>query len=243
MVLDRLRELQEADQDLRRLQQKKASHDRAAKVRADQIGKHHEAIEALRTKHKQVRMGVDKKELEVRQKRTDIERLRGQQNQVKDNRQFSVLQNEIKFAELAISKFEDEILADMTDIEAAAAEVHKAEEELARHQRDLEILRKEIEARKSAVDAEIAKGRARREEVAKTLPPKVVSQFNRIAERLEGEALAPVLRDEEDEDGGMYICGGCHMSVTANTYVRLAGHSDEIVSCPNCTRILYLGES
>jgi uncharacterized protein len=243
MVLDRLRELQAADMDLRRLEQKKASHDRAAVIHGDQIRKHQEHIDALKGKHKQSRMGVDKKELDVRQKRADIDRLRGQQMQVKDNRQFSVLQNEIKFAELAISKLEDEILGDMADVEGAAAEVRKAEEELAKQQRDLEILRKEIAARKSDVDAEIAAGRARRDEVAKNLPRKAVDQFNRIADRLEGEALAPVLRDEEDEDGGMYICGGCHMSVTANTYVRLAGHGDDIVTCPNCTRILFLEES
>jgi len=242
MVLDRLRELQAADLELRRLEQKKASHDRSVRIRGDQIRKHQEEIDALKAKHKQARMGVDRKELEVRQKRADIERLRGQQMQVKDNRQFSILQNEIKFAELAISKIEDEILADMADLEATTAEVRKAEEELARHNRDLGVLRKEIEARKGEVDAEIAAGRAKRDEVARTLPTRAVDQFNRIAERLEGEALAPVLRDEEDEDGGMYICGGCHMSVTANTYVRLAGRSEDLVTCPNCTRILFLEE-
>jgi uncharacterized protein len=243
MVLDRLRELQLADLDLRRLEQKKASHDRAAKVRADQIRKHQEVIDALKAKHKQARMGIDKKELDVRQKRADIERLKGQQTQVKDNRQFSVLQNEIKFAELAITKFEDEILGDMTDLEGVNSEVRKAEEEFAKMNRELEGLKREIETRKGEVDAEIVARRAKRDEVAKTLPLKAVDQFNRIAERLDGEALAPVLRDEEDEDGGMYICGGCHMSVTANTYVRLAGRGDDIVTCPNCTRILYLAES
>ena len=30
------------------------------------------------------------------------------------------------------------------------------------------------------------------------------------------------------------------MSLTQNTYVILAGHSDNLVACPNCTRILYL---
>lgn len=239
MVLDRLRELQKADLELRRLQQKKASHDRAAILRADQIAKHEEHIQALKAKHRNARMQADKKELEIRQKRADIEKLRQQQMQIKDNRQYQVLQNEIKFAELAISKIEDEMLTDYSDIEAIAAEVKAAEDERVKHQKDLEVLRKEIAARKDKVDAEIARGQAKRDEFAKTLPPKVVEMFARIADRLDGEALANVIKDEEDDDG-VFICSGCHMGVTRNTYVMLAGRNENLVTCPNCTRILYL---
>ena len=238
-VLDKLRELQAADQELRRLEQKKTAHDRALKVRADQIVKHKADIETLRLKQRQVRMSADKKELEVRQKQADIEKLRGQQMQVKDNRQFAALQNEIKFAELAISKYEDEALADLDDIEAIETQIRKADEDLKRLHVELENVRKDVEARKGSVDAEIAASRGRREAIAQGLPPRVVDQFNRIADRLDGEALARVIRDEDEEDGG-YVCGGCHMSVTQNTYVLLASHSENLCSCPNCTRILYL---
>ena len=241
MVLDRLRDLQEADLELRRLEQKKAWHDRGAKVRADQIKKHQEQIEALKAEQRQARMAADRKELEVRQKRADIDRLRQQQMQIKDNRQYQILQNEIRFAELAISKIEDGILTDYGDFEAIAAKIKEAEQELARARTDLEATQKEIEARKSEVDAEIFAQRDKRDEIARSLPSAVVDQFNRIADRLDGEALAAVIRDEEeDEEGGVFICGGCHMSVTQNTYVRLAGRSDNLVTCPNCTRILYL---
>ena len=238
-VLDKLRELQDADLELRRLEQKKAAHDRALRVRADQIVRHKAEIEALRQKHRQVRMAADRKELEIRQKRADIEKLRGQQMQVKDNRQFAALQNEIKFAELAISKYEDETLADLGDIEGIETQIRKADEELKRLNADLEDTRKDVEARKGSVDAEIAECGARREAIAQRLPPKVVDQFNRIADRLDGEALARVIRDEDEEDGG-YVCGGCHMGVTQNTYVLLASRSENLCSCPNCTRILYL---
>jgi len=244
MVLDRLRELQEADLELRRLEQKKAFHDRAAKVRANQISKQQEHIEALKAAHRQARMASDRKELEVRQKRADIERLRRQQMQIKDNRQYQILQNEIRFAELAISKIEDEILTDYGEIEAVATKVKEAEADLARLRQELEAVQKEIATRKSEVDAEIAAQRAKREAIAETLPRQVVAQFNRIADHLDGEALAPLTRDvDEDEDEGVFVCSGCHMSVTQNTYVRLAGRSEDLVTCPNCTRILYLEDS
>jgi len=242
MVLDRLRELQLADLALRRLEQTKAVHDRSVLARAEGITRHKEHIESLRAKQKQIRMSADRKELDVKQKRADIERLRHQQTQVKDNRQFSTLQNEIKFAELAISKYEDEILADMGDIEGVEGEIKKAQAELQRLEKDLEAARKDIEAKKGEVDREIAQSRIKRDLMAKALPPRVVDLFTRIADRLAGEAMAAVIRDEDDEDGG-YVCGGCHMSVTQNTYVRLASRTEDLCVCPNCTRILYLEES
>ena len=237
MVLDRLRELQEADLQLRGLQHKKASHDRAAKVQVAQIARHQEQIEDLRGERLTARVATNEKELNVKQKRADIEKLRAQQMQIKDNRQFQALQNEIKFAQLAISKIEDDILSDLGDLEAIDTQIAEAEAALAREQQGLEDLKKQIEARKSDVDTEIEAHRRRRREIASALPGKVVDQFTRIADRLDGEALAPVIRQE---DGGSFICGGCHMGLTQNTYVILAGHSDNLVACPNCTRILYL---
>ena len=238
-VLEKLCELQEAELQLRRLENSKSSHDRAAKVRLEQIAKQKEHIESLRGKHRQARMAADKKELEVRQKRTDIEKLRQQQTQVRDNRQFAALQNEIKFAELSISKYEDEILTDFADSEAIEGEIKKAQAELKRQEDELAVVRREIEARKDDLGREIEDGRRKRDDIAKTLPPKTVGLFTRIADRLDGEALAQVIRDEDDEDGA-YVCGGCHMSVTQNTYVMLAGRNENLFTCPNCTRILFL---
>ena len=240
LVLDRLRDLQEADQELRRLQSRKTAQDRSVRIRAEQIESHQQHIEALRKKRHDVRVKADLKELEVRQKRADIERLKGQQLQIKDNRQYQILQNEIKFAERAIGKLEDDILNDYDDIEAIDREIVQAQEELKQHQKELEVLRQEIEAKKETVDVEIRSCRARRDEIASGLPRDIVHQFDRIADRLDGEALAAVVLDEVE---GTYVCTGCNMSVTQNTYVQLRGRIEKLVTCPNCTRILYVEDS
>jgi len=237
LVLDTLRELQEADQELRRLEGQKAAQDRILRARAAQIEKRGGEVDALRKKHLQARKQANQKELEVREKRAQIERLKVQQLQIRDNRQYAALQNEIKFAELSISKLEDEILNDYEDIEAIEREMQEAEKDLARHKEELEALRREIEAKKESVETEIQAGRGKRDAIASGLPREVVHQFDRIADRLDGEALAAVLRDEAE---GTFICGGCHMSVTQNTYVLLRARSEKLVTCPNCTRILYV---
>ncbi len=239
LVLDTLRELQQADQELRRLEAEKAAHDRTVRVRAAQIEKMEAELEALRKRRQAARARADQKELEVRGKQDQIERLKGQQLQVRDNRQYAALQNEIKFAELAISKLEDEILNDYEDLEAITAELAEAEEALQRSRRDLEALRQEIGQHKDEVDARIEVCRKRRRDIQRELPREVVDRFNRIADRLDGEALARVVRDEEE---GTFSCGGCNMGITQNSYVLLMGRSEDLVTCPNCSRILYVDE-
>jgi len=237
VVLDTLRELQEADRELRRLTQEKAAHDRTVRVRAGQLEAQQAAIETLRAKRLEARKKADQKELEVREKQAEIQRLRTQQTQIKDNRQFAVLQNEIKFAELSITKLEDDILADYEDIEAVEAEIAQDKAKLQKQQGELDALRNEVEAKKDEVDREIEACRSRCDDIARALPREVVDKFNRIADHLDGEVLAAVVRDLDD---GTFACGGCHMSVTQNTYVLLRGRTEKLVTCPNCTRILYV---
>jgi predicted nucleic acid-binding Zn-ribbon protein len=53
--------------------------------------------------------------------------------------------------------------------------------------------------------------------------------------------MAPVIVQEGDDEN-VLSCGGCHMSVTQNCYVLLRGRSEGLITCPNCSRILYVEE-
>jgi predicted nucleic acid-binding Zn-ribbon protein len=64
--------------------------------------------------------------------------------------------------------------------------------------------------------------------------------FKRVAETYDGEAMAII--EEQDGKAGAYSCGGCFMGITAET-VNLLMTNDDIIRCPNCTRILVLIES
>jgi hypothetical protein len=237
-----LLDLQKADQELRRLEGEKDAHDRGLRVRAQQVEKQKHEIEALRARHKQARLQADRKELDVRGKRDQIARLRQQQMQIKDNRQFAALQNEIKFAELAVSKLEDEILNDYEDIEAIEAETAAAAAELQRQQQQLDAYRRQVEQEKDELDAQVEACRRQRQAIEERLPPDVVEQFHRIADRWDGAALAPVVVQEGEKEN-VFSCGGCNMSVTQNCYVLLRGRSEGLITCPNCSRILYVEDA
>lgn len=81
-----------------------------------------------------------------------------------------------------------------------------------------------------ALDAEIAEAEAARASAAGGLSADLLTQYERLRERLAGVGAAPLV-------GGS--CGGCHLSLPATELDRIKKlPADAIVHCEQCGRIL-----
>jgi predicted nucleic acid-binding Zn-ribbon protein len=58
-----------------------------------------------------------------------------------------------------------------------------------------------------------------------------------VAETYDGQAVVEV--EQQEGEKGAYSCGGCFMGVPAES-VNMLMTKDDIIRCPNCTRILVL---
>lgn len=72
----------------------------------------------------------------------------------------------------------------------------------------------------------------RRRETSKDIPLPVLSRYEFIRERLDYPVIVPV-------DQG--ICSGCHISIPPQSYIELQ-KGKQILSCPNCQRLIYWNE-
>ena len=99
-------------------------------------------------------------------------------------------------------------------------------------------MRKEAESLATKYESEIEQIRAEWDKQAKEIPPQPLEIFKRVAETYDGEALAIVAQVSDRTEA--YNCGGCFMNVTTEA-VNLLMTRDDIIRCPNCTRILVLG--
>ena len=133
---------------------------------------------------------------------------------------------------------ESQILELLKDIEADEAECLKIQEQIEQQKQALEQTRKEAEKLATKYQAEIEGIEAEWNQVAGAVPKDPLEIFRRVAETYDGEALAMI-----DQQGGKteaYTCGGCFMGITAES-VNMLMTRDDIIRCPNCTRILVLG--
>ena len=104
----------------------------------------------------------------------------------------------------------------------------------------LEQTRKESEELAAKFQVGIDRTQAEWDEVARDIPSDAVDTFNRVAETYDGQAVAQI--EQQDNKKGLYSCGGCFMGITAES-VNMLMTKDDIIRCPNCTRILVLGDS
>jgi hypothetical protein len=202
--------------------------------RVEECLRNHQAT-LERAQERQVRS--DSLELEVKSKEAEITKLREALNRAKSNKEYAAILTQINTGKADTAKQEELILQIMSEVEAvreqAKAHLEQAESEKGR----LAGLQRALEEFETSSKGRIDELLKQREAVVAELPGEVLSVFERVAARHDGEAMAEVV--QENPRRQEFSCGGCSMAVTLEQYSRLH-EADEIVVCNSCGRILYL---
>ncbi len=240
-VLKGLIQLQSIENRLRAAKAKLARCRRNVIIKENQLRSLQNSLEAKKEEIQLAKIQVDRLELELKARDENIANLRTSLNTVKSNKAYAAVLTQINTTKADNSKIESQVLELMKDVEADEAESKSFQEQIEEQKKGLESTRKETEELSARYQGEIEQIQKEWDEAAEGIPKKALEIFNRIAETYDGEALA-VIEKQEGKGGGTYICGGCFMGVPAES-VNLLLTKDEIIRCPNCTRILVLGSS
>jgi predicted nucleic acid-binding Zn-ribbon protein len=239
-VLNGLTKLQSVENRLRAAKAKLARSRRSVAIQENQVRSLQSALEAKKEEVQLTKMQSDRLELELRTRDQEITKLRACLNAAKTNKEYAAVLTQLNTTRADNSKIEGQILELMKSVEADEGECANIRAQIEEQKQKLEQARKKVESSAAEHEAEIAKTQAEWNEVAKTIPRKALEVFNRVAETYDGEAVARI--EEQEGRTAAYSCGGCYMGVPAES-VNLLMTKDEIIRCPNCTRILVLGES
>ncbi|HZN91203.1 MAG TPA: C4-type zinc ribbon domain-containing protein [Myxococcales bacterium] len=226
--LEKLIQLQHVESELKRAESGQADLPRRRQetegALAEERGRLDAAKEALDSTQKaRRRLEAELQDLELKRSKYKTQLM-----DVKTNKEYTAMLHEIEAVEREIRGREDLILVEMEKAETAAADV-KGEEALfkaadARAKTTLRALEEEA----AALKREVERLAGERDQVAATLPEDALSLFQRVAKR-RGSGLSEA-RDE--------LCSECHLKLRPQMYVELR-RNDQIVQCPNCSRILY----
>jgi predicted nucleic acid-binding Zn-ribbon protein len=229
--------LYRADQDLRAAQEKL---DAATKNVRIQERRAKDVAEKLQTQHqklKETQASGANLELDIKSRDARIEKLRTQQQNAKNNKEYQAFLVEINTEKLDKGKIEEQTLVVMETIEKLQKEVADLTAQSEGESAKLATMKAEIDDTIKKLTAEVDSLRPAREEAAAATPAKALQAFERIVDHMDGEALAPISKPDKRREE--YICGGCHMDLVADMYNRLHVR-DDITFCPNCRRILYI---
>lgn len=237
-VLSSLVNLQAVETELRQTQQKLKRTRRAVTRQEQQIAHLNEALAAKHEEIRLARMHYDRIELDLRGREAEIAKLRTALNTARTNKDYSAILTRINTDKADNAKLEDQCLQIMSQVEADQAQCRQIEEQIQQEQQKLETIRAEAEEKASKLQQHVDQLQKQHDHAARQVPPKERDMFSRLAERYDGEVIAQI----DQQRRGTNICTGCFMKVTLETINGLMTR-DEMVTCPNCGRMLVLDAS
>jgi predicted nucleic acid-binding Zn-ribbon protein len=186
-------------------------------------------LENAKLRVKQIEAERKRLDLEIEAKKTQIEKYANQQLQTRKNEEYKALAHEIEMAKEAIFKIEDQEIVLMEQTEAAQKEVARATTEAAAAKKLLEDQIGVLNQREVNLKKELADLQQGRVAISDAVEETARNRYERL---FKGKGENVVVGVEHS------VCGGCHMKLPAQIIASCRGQA-EIVTCPNCGRILY----
>jgi len=239
-LLNALVKLQSVENNLRAAKAKLARSRRNVIIKENQLRTLQNSLEAKKEEILLSRIQVDRLELEIKSVDETLSRYRAALNVSKSNKEYAAILTELNTTKADSSKIEIQTLELMKNVDIDQAQCSQIQEQIEKEKSELNEIRRQSEEQAKKFEAEIAQIEQQWQGAAKDVPADALGTFKRVAETYDGEAIAEI--EVHDNRSGIYTCGGCFMSLTTETANTLLSR-DEIIRCPNCTRILYFRDA
>ena len=182
-------------------------------------------------KEKMIQNQKKRRDLEaaVKDIKEQISKYNRQLNEVKTNKEYSILLKEIEEAKQKDNDMEEEIIREMLsadeiedEIKVTSQKYSEAEEKFSKEKDVLQQEKKKFEAKRDKLNQ-------KKEKIVPNIPSSQVSLYLKIYKRNSGIALSPVKEE---------FCSLCHLRIRPQVINELKG-KEKIILCENCGRILY----
>jgi predicted nucleic acid-binding Zn-ribbon protein len=193
--------------------------------KSSDLKQHEDNVKALQLKRKE-------KEGELQTKEESIKKYTSQMYQVKTNKEYAALQDEISRVKADNSLIEEAIIKIFDQVDAENKEVAEQKEFLKKEEDGMRQEKKKLDADALRIKADADRLRAQRSELTVKVDQKVLAKYDRILANKDGLAVVPITGES---------CQGCFGRMPAQV-INEVRMKDAIVCCENCTRILYFEE-
>jgi hypothetical protein len=228
-IIEKLLVLQDRDRKLLRVTQelaqigpeREALHAKAASTQS--------SLEAAKLRVKQIESERKQRDLEIEAKKSKIEKYLNQQLQTRKNEEYKALTHEIEMAKEVIFKIEDAEIVLMEQAETALKAVAHATTEAVAAKKLVDDQIGQLNTREENLKKDFGELTATRAQLASAVDDSTRSRYERIF-KSKGENVVVSVEHS--------ACGGCHMKLPPQIVTSCRAQA-EIITCPNCGRILY----
>jgi predicted nucleic acid-binding Zn-ribbon protein len=230
--LSKLIQLQEIDVEIYALRSKKDSFP----VKIEELNKSLEektgSMEAAEKESKDLQVAQGGKETEMGTNEERIKKLEGDLYQVKTNKEYKAIEQEVESVKADVSLLEEDIINLLDKIELAKAKHAEEKKVFEEEKQKVNKEQEGIKAEEKEIATRLAELEGKRKEFTQGVDADILARYNKILENRGGTALAKV--------SGLF-CGECNMTLRPQA-INEATLKKNPVFCENCSRILYAEE-
>jgi predicted nucleic acid-binding Zn-ribbon protein len=226
--IENLLRLQEADKEIRRLQDEVAELPKRVSAIEHKLADTKLQLEKAQAAVKADEAARRKFETVISDLRGKISKYRDQSLEVKTNDQYKALLHEIQFAEQEIAGTEDKILELMVDADARDKEVKGAQAELKAEAAEIEREKAEARQRTAEDEKQLTEWRSKRDRMRAGVNEDLLRHYERVS-KFRGSGISEVLDHK---------CMACQVMLRPQTYNEVRTGQQTVV-CDSCQRILY----
>jgi len=188
-----------------------------------------EGIEKNKIKYDELKSRHTENENKIKKVNEGIVKTKERMLEVKNNKEYQAMLKEIEIAESSRGEIETQIISLLDELDKLSVLVKKDEEILKQSRGKYEQEKKAMEDDLNAVDTDVANWEQKRIDLQRDVPDELLVRYERIKKRNKGIGVTSVWKS---------VCNGCHMNIPPQLYNELQ-RSDDLLSCPNCNRIMY----
>ncbi len=239
-TLEALHRLQAVELQLAEIRSQREVIQRRVEVHRRRLLQANDRIEQLSVGSRRKQMDVDALSLDVASREASIIKHREALNNAKTNKEYSTILAAMNAEKADTGKIESQVLERMEEVQSIGNEITQIDEEKKTHTDALALAEEKLAAFDERHKKESNRLTKERKECESGIAPTTLSSFNRVADHLEGEAMAIVGKVHPKRDE--YVCTGCNLKISLEI-VNILQSRDEIQLCKCCGRILFVESS
>ncbi len=229
--LSNLIELQKTDVRIRQLKENIETADERRAALEEEFEKHASSIREIQNTRDEAQAKRAEFETKITEAKTGLKRANRNLKAAQDQQQYEAAMKEIASLDKQVSKHETGILENMETIEEAEKVLDERSDEVDNLESDWESKQAAFEKKLRSNKRESNKLRKLRLEVFSKVAPKLAAVYDRLVTRSRDGVGVAEVKDN--------ACSACYIALRKQMVVNLK-ITNEIITCENCTRILYL---
>lgn len=228
-IIEKLLILQDRDRKISQVTQELTRIRLEREMLHSKLGSTQTQLEAAKLRVKQIESERKQRDLEIEAKKEQIAKYLNQQLETRKNDEYKALTNQIETARKTIFDIEEAEIVLMEQAEVAQKEVARATTEAAAAKKLVDDQISHLNAREENSKKEQAELTGTRSQLAEAVDESTRNRYERLVKQ-KGENVVVGISHS--------ACGGCHMKLPAQIVTNCRA-ATELVTCPNCGRILY----